>query len=138
MWNGINCTRREMVTPRTGVLHVSLDFYAISFFLVCYDGALVRSPSPLSSFYLALILILDLLLPLQHHKLFILRWPLFLRGCSRFAELNSSWIRIQSELFNPVHLKITFQILAELKLRFFFIPKDYNKQVVLWSESGDD
>lgn len=123
MWNGINYTGREMVTPwrliflRSTLLIciiVPLDFSASIFFsLVCYDFAVVCSLFRLSSFHLALIVILHLLLPLQHHKLFILCWPLsFLHCCSRFAELISSWIRLQSKPLNPVLPKITFQILA--------------------------
>lgn len=92
---------------------VPLDFPASIFFsLVCYEFA-VCSLFWLSSFHLALILILHLLQPLQRHKLFILCWPLsFLHCCSRFAELISSWIRLQFKPLNPVLLKITFPILA--------------------------
>lgn len=93
---------------------VPLDFSASIFFsLVCYGFAVVCSLLRLSSFYLALMLILHILQPLQHHKLFINVGPLsFLHCCSRFADLISSWIRLQSKPLNPVLLKITFQILA--------------------------
>lgn len=117
----------------TLLIFIIVPLFLLFFSYFCSDGASVHPLFCISSFHPARVLILLLLLPLQPHKLFRLCEPLsFLHCCSRFAELSPSRTQIQYKPLNPVLLKSTFHILAQLY--FIFILWSiivYNKQVPL-------